>query len=46
LPFAKIATGTCGSQKKAADAVRKIAGQDWVYVAYRIKQVLSEDPAD
>jgi len=46
LPFAKIATGTCGSQNKAADAVRKIVGQDRGYGAYRIYQVLSEDAAD
>jgi len=45
LPFAKIATGGCGSQKKepAADAVRKTVGQDWVYGAYRVYQILPED---
>jgi hypothetical protein len=48
LRFAKIATGACGSQKKepAADAVRKIVGQDWVYGAYRVCQILPEDAAE
>jgi len=32
-------------KEPAADAVRKTVGQDWVYGAYRVYQILPEDAA-